>query len=527
MKKIICLLLAACLLLGLGACSKTPEPPADTGAKTDTAAATQAPGTEALGTEAPGTEAPATEPATEEPVVTTTEAPAPAVPAEAPELAQLPAKWSLKELGTVDNSDRDIYFSHETVFRYTRDGDDVILTAVDLKGEAISQEKYANVRALLPGVLAVSTVSEDINSTGLILEETGEQILPCEAAIIRTISEEYDSDLDSQRYLYVIYGTEVTENKDEAFFYATSAMISITPGEDDVLYKGYARVFDLVEKRFVPELTVTNSSMIAVKTGGSLISYTDENNVTTILNSDGVAVRENAEYPYLGCDIALVDGNTVIGADGSTLFESENYLTLLDGSGKYVVENIYNADEVRVFDARGAELFAVSGEYSVYSEGGGLFCGRKDNKDACLLDAQGKVVVAVEDAYTPEYKGCGVWEISYSENEKNSTYYLADGRSVTGSEKYAHDLVLETKNETSGVCTLSFWNDPEKTVDVEASYIDRLANGLVVANGKPCSLIDCFSGETLLTAESIELVEGKYIFAKDGSSYKVFELTLE
>lgn len=519
MKKTICLLLAILLMLSVfSACGKEePSKPASTDAKPETtAAAAEQPETK------PATEAPET---TEEPVVTTTEAPEPVQPAEPPELAKFPTKWTLTELGKADNSNRDLYFYRNSVFRYQKDTDgSEFLTAINHLGEPISEEHYGNVSVVLPGVYAVSALSEDVNATGILLE-SGEQLLPCEAAIINPISEAYNSDRNSERYVYVIYGTEVTENKDEAFFYSTNAMISITPDDDDVLYKGYGMVFDLVEKRFVPDLKITNSSMSAVKTGGDLICYTHEDYSCSIYNADGQVICEGSAVE-LGSDFVVVDYKTVLDGEGKTLYESDVGLSILKGSGNYLNASDYNASTVKLLDRFGGLLFEVDGAYSIFEECGGYFPARKDNS-GYLLDAAGQEVASVNDCYSPDYAGEGVWEFTPNDSSAPSVYYLANDKTVTAAQRYATHLINEVKNETSGVSTFRFWNDPETDVDFKCSYANYLGDALLYVHDKPCSLVDCYSGETLLTADGFELVEDKYLFAKDGNEYTVYELTPE
>ena len=522
MKKAICILLTLCLLAALCACGKETEPttPATQAKPVETAAPTDKP---AETSDKPETQTPV-ETSTEEPTVPTTEAPAPVQAAEAPALEPFPAKWTLKELGPVDNSARDLYFYRDTMFRYEKGAEDeTFLIATDHLGNPISEERYGNIDGLLPGMLAVTALKDDINSTGVILE-SGEVLIPCEAAIIKTISEEYNTDAASERYLYVIYGTEVTTNKDEAFFYATSAMISISPSEGDVLYKGYAMIFDTVEKRFVPNIKVTNASMSAVKTGGSLICCTNEDYSKSVYNSSGELLYQGSNVS-LGNDFFLKDYNTVVDAAGNTLQESERNLNVLRGSGNYLNAGDYKSELISITDRSGGLLFEIGKDYSIYEEGGGYFLANKENT-GYLIDAAGQEVASLENCYSPDYLGRGVWEFASKDSDTPSLYYLSNGTSFTA-KRYMSSLVNEVPNETSGLYTFRYWNAPEQDVNIECSYYEKVADGLIFANGKPGSLIDCFSGETLLSADSVELVDGRYLYVRNGNEYTVYELSLE
>ena len=520
MKKAICLLLVFCLLAALSACGTINIDLPVNGSTEKPAPQTTAEKPADLTVAPTETEAPVT---TEEPAPVTTE-PAPAQPAEAPEVSKLPARWTLQELGAVDNSGKDLYFYKDNVFRYVRESaDSTYLIATDPMGNPISEEKYGNVSCLMPSVYAVSLLSDDINSTGILLEN-GEQALPCEAAIIRTLNESFNSDLISTRYLYLIYGTETTTDKSEAFFYTTSAMISLTPSEGDTLYKGYGKVYDLQERRIVPDLMITNSSTSAVKTAGNLIVCTNEDYSYSVYNSNGELLFSGSGVD-VGNDFFIVDYKTVMDVNGDTLYTSDAYLQIIKGTGNYMYSSDYKTSLLTVYDKNGAVLFEISDDYSVSRDEGGYFQAKKDSA-GYLLDAEGKEVFKVEDSSYPSYEGYGIWEISPNDSELPSVYYLADGRNGNCGQRYLHDLVNEVKNETSGVHTYRFWNDPETDVNIEGSYIEGLTSAILYVHGKPGKLIDCFSGETLLTADDFEFVKGGYVYAKTGNDYTVYKLEL-
>ena len=88
---------------------------------------------------------------------------------------------------------------------------------------------------------------EDVNKTGLYTGE-GEELIPCEAAsIVRPYNRERDF-----HFLAVIYTTEQTDDKSESIIYFTESMISLHAGEDDVMYKGYAKIYDLDNRKEPP-----------------------------------------------------------------------------------------------------------------------------------------------------------------------------------------------------------------------------------------------------------------------------------
>lgn len=440
------------------------------------------------------------------------------------EVDALPKEWTLTELGAAEDGQGTLTVrSDDLLVRYERDGDNKVrYYPVDHMGKTLSDQVFDDVEELLPEVYTVRAIQEGVNNTGLLLED-GEQLLDCEAAIIRCVYSTYTE--QSERYLLVVYGTEETENEDEAFFYATESWFSIQPEEGDVFYKGYGKVYDLELRRFVPELTINNADKYALHAGGSLLSYEDEEGVTRLYNADGKELYKVEGYASLdlGDSFAVVDYSTVLDEQGEVLLKSEDYWNVLDGTGRFLVSNGYGDQKTKVMDYFGNLLFELPGDHRVNRDGGGYFCG-SIGEDGALFDKDGNIVVQVEGISSPSYEGYGIWEFYSLDSEVKTVYYLANGTTVEADGRSAYELINELAEPPEGEQGILPWNAPEEPVTVPGSYPDRLTSALTLIGDREKTLIDCFGGNILLTGKSIEFANSRYIYVETDGGLTVYEL---
>ena len=378
MKKPICLILALCLSLSLCACGDSPAPAASG------ESSTQAPVSQS-------TAATTTEAVTEAPVTETTEAPVetepPFVPQGKVELVSepMPAGYTLKELGPVADGEGTLTFrSDDLLVRYEKDENgNTLYLPVDHMGKQISNERYGYFEELLPGLFLVSSLEDSVNNTGL-MNEDGEMLIPCECAIITDCTMENTDGAKSQ-FLRVIYATEETENEDEAFFFASNAYFSLHPEEGDKLYKGYAKIYDLENKCFVPELTITNPNKFDTSFGGGLIYVQTEDDEKLLYNAAGRELFKSSDY--VGIDIGdgfyVIDYTQVFDTDGNLLFErgDDDSLQIIRGSARFLSCYNYDAKLLSVYDYYGNKLFELAEGPNVMSaEANGCFAASVDGK---------------------------------------------------------------------------------------------------------------------------------------------------
>lgn len=526
MKKILLLLLSAALVLSLCACGDSTPSTEASATKGNTATTNNSKPAETTPTTAEQTEAPVVE-STEAPVESTE---APFVPQGKVEITReaVPTKWTLKELGPVVDGEGTLTFrSDDLLVRYEKDEDgNTLYLPVDHMGKQIAEGRYGYFEEFLPGLFLVSSLEDTVNNTGLMTED-GEMLIPCEAAIINKFTIE-NSDETSTRFIRVIYATEETTNEDEAFFYATNALFSLHPEEGDKLYKGYAKIYDLENKCFVPDLTITNPARYATKVSSAMIFVETVDDEKIIYSADGKELFKTSDYTTidLGDGFYVLDYKQVFDTEGQLLFQAEGYdnLQIIKGSARFLFCTNYDTTILTVYDFYGNELFIVDGLSSVSAEAGGFFACSEDDK-ALLYNENGELVFSMDNCYIPSYEGHGIWQITPDNSDVNSSYYLTNGTTLTGSERYAHNFVNELDED--GFFSFFPWNKPTEKVSVEASYTSTLTDGLVCANGDTRSLVDCFSGETLMTADNFEFANSKYVYAKIDGVYHVYEIVLE
>lgn len=533
MKRILLLLLTAALVLSLCACGdSTPatEAPATKGSVAATNSA--APETKPAATEQSETlNVTTTEAPTEEPTVEATEAPF--VPQGKVEIVPetVPSKLTLKDLGPVAEGEGTLTFrSDDLLVRVEKDDDgNTIYLPVDHMGKQLTEERYGYFDELLPGLYLVSSLEDTVNNTGL-MNEAGEMLIPCESAIISTITME-NTDNESTQFLRVTYATEETTNEDEAFFYSTNAFFSLRPEEGDKLYKGYARIYDLVNKRFVPELTITNPNKYETRVGGGLLYLETLEGERMVCDAAGKELYKTTDYTSieLGDGFYLIDYNQVYDTQGNLLFQLDKYdsMQIIEGSARFLCQSDYDTKLLTVYDFYGNQIFQAEGPSIVSSEAGGLFSCTVDDK-ALLYDAKGELHLNMDNFYSPSYKGCGIWEVTPRDSEGNSIYYMSDDVRVVSNQRYAHNLVNEAQTEDNSGYAICPWNAPTEKVVIDGStYANALTDGLISVNSKPASLVDCFSGKILMTADNFEFANSNYVYAKVDGEYHVYELGRE
>ena len=319
-----------------------------------------------------------------------------------------------------------------------------------------------------------------------------------------------------ERFLYVIYGTEVTENENEAFFYATPKMFSVTPQDGDTYYKGYARVYDLETRKFVPDVTITNRDSSATYPGGSIFQYVDENGENFVYNTDGKAVYETKADVEMGNDFFIVERKAVYDKDGELLFESTNYPSVIKGSGLFI------KDGEMVRDMYGNKMFDNPEGVYISCESGGLFGGSNSNAKSCALyDVNGNVVYSPELESYPTYEGYGIWKFFVSDAE-HMTYYLLNGKTVTALDKMAYNLISKSSDSKQ----LAPWNMPENLVELTGSVSTTSIDTLMVERIERVDhLIDCFTGEELLSADNITVTKDGFVYAAEGDVMTVYKLS--
>lgn len=513
MKKLTPLIIALMLALSLiaGCTAETPAtPPTSTGVNNGIQT-TEAKDPEPISTALETSDTISSE--TETPVET--EAPVAAKGHVEVEPNVLPEKWTLEQCAQFPK-ENNFYFVSNVLHRYSKADDDTdLLSPVSPSGADIVSFPSTGAELVVPGVYSVRAYADGINTTGLYTDD-GTELIPCEAAIITPLLFQWTDEAEKYtRFLYVIYGTEQTENENEAFFYATTKMFAIAPQDGDTFYKGYARIYDLETRKFVPDLTITNSDSSAARPGGSIFKYEDEKHKTYVYNTDGKIVYETEASVEMGNGYFVVEYKNVYDENGELLFKSDNYLNVVKGSGLFLKDG----DTVR--DMYGNKMFDIPEDIYISCESGGLFAVSNSNSKSCALyDVSGNAVYSAElDSY-PSYKGNGIWEF-YVSGAEHMTYYLLNGKTVTSLDKSAYNLVLKSSDSKQ----LAPWNTPDKIVGITGSVSTTPIDTLMVERIESVDhLIDCFTGEELVSAQNITVTKDGYVYAAQDDVMTVYKL---
>ena len=364
--------------------------------------------------------------------------------------------------------------------------------AYDMNGKKIFTDTIKGVENLEKGVYKYTKANgSDVNDSALVNAD-GKVLIPFEYAFYAWPGR-YDS--TQSRYILAYYGTEETESEEEALFYMTDDMIAVGgPGKNDTLYKGYAKIFDIQNEKFVDNLqfeqvdrydtvNIVGNSILVQNADGSHTLYDSEGKKLLDLNSRVEAnekvIVERSETNS-GCRIYDENGTEISksGESISTFSSTSGYLYYYD-SGKYVV-----------IDEKGNKVLSDPVD-SVYSEDCDIFRIKGDGP-YIIIDKNGKELGQTEGDYT--YLGYGRYVL-----ETGVKTYTLTGPSGTLAEEVKEESYgsIYTKNG-SIIC----FNDGTGFLTYDDSATYRVYGDCVLyvdpGNGDDPALYDMFSGKKLL-----------------------------
>lgn len=421
--------------------------------------------------------------------------------------------YELENVGSFAGERYDVQVQYKGAIGF--DGDDAQLIGLDgkpmLDGQAIAGIEY-----LANGIYMVALDSEEMNNVGLVSLSDG-LLIPCETAKVVTKTE----DPADARFLEVIYATEETDNQDEAFIYSTDAMISFKPEEGDILYKGYAKVFDLEKRAFVDGVQIDNASPTAMKDLGDAFVVEGTDGTYTMYDARGKELWSSSGYPSVNSHtLSVSDGGayTIIDATGKASFTSSEPIGQFTNADD--LYTISGSDAERVIDSTG-NLVLKDPQEDVIGEYGGLFV-VKEGDTTKIIDSKGKVFADDVEEFTVNQRLPGI--LSYKNLDGKQALCFTDGRIVEIGDNYASDLVC--KDGEDNYLVLSKGDFSLKLASTETLGIG-LISGRSDASLSTRGLYDLFTGEMLLD-ESYESIDwaGGYIYAFKEGTWSVYEAKL-
>ncbi|MBQ4066680.1 MAG: hypothetical protein IJD22_03430 [Clostridia bacterium] len=395
-------------------------------------------------------------------------------------------------------------------------------------GECDTGAVYDNVSAcgnffsVREKALEESLEPDALNITGL-ADAWGNLLLPCEYFMIEALND---------RFVKAYKAIELTENRDEAMLYvSTSGWHTLSPGEEDPMFKGEWVVFDTVDGALV-EGAAGNKREYTGKTvtaSGNYVTYYDSNYRAVTVDAKGNAIGEEYKLLRDGTLLQTVDGKGIVfSPEGEKLFtyELSGYVPYEPCGDYYVCRKIEDGDADYVLVDRSGEMVLdlVDG-YGTFPEGFGSVI----LWERTVYDLEGNVLL----------ENCH--DLECSNGSRSAALLESEGRIVMvdaeGNELFSTDLTDDMYYEGFTVCkesdgTAYFYSHADGDYTIEAYKYASIGAGLIekeLSNGV-YALLDTFSGEAVLENHKdyifAESTEGKYyVYALNTSAnYEIYEI---
>lgn len=416
----------------------------------------------------------------------------------------------LEEVGRVSGK-KDYKITYDSLLHIDTDH----FTFCDFKGNPVDDRSLMNMEYLGWGLYSVTVqIDGEVNSTGLVNAESGEVLIPFNAAIIEFPRSHTTT--ERPRYVLVLTGTEQTENQDEALFFATDRQFAIMAQDGDVFYKGTLKIFDLETKQFVNGLEYpqgTDSDFAQV--GDNIL--VDLGDKAVIYSPDGKEVyteKGSLYYNYKYMADRIETTNVIMDANGSEVSKTEAILNVLDYNSEYFQQ--YNNGKYTVINAAGTPVLNGEWDY-IYGENQGRFRVKNNGDTAYSLVAPDGSVVA---SGPNMFEGDPLGYLAFGEN-KNYTVVTPGSRVIEDIESDSDNLVY-TKDDGASYLVLNTGEFAAAGGD-----LDDVAKGVVAledSNGKH-SLVDAFTGAELLGPdyEEIDDLNDDYFYLEDGDDIVIYK----
>ena len=362
---------------------------------------------------------------------------------------------------------------------------------------------------------------DNVNTTGLYTSD-GETLIPAEAAsIVLPYNREQDG---SARFLSVIYTTGETESEEDCIIYFTSNLFSLSIDEEDVMYTGYYKVYDVENRQFVPDLELTSIDRNALhdlgdsfllQSGGAVTQYAPDGSV--LFETDGMltgsgyhsyVVSEDGRYTIRDSagNVTFTSGDY---ESVSTVSEPLDYYSICDGEGDL---------QYHLIDMSGNRI--LKDPQPVFYEASGMvFVTRDGDNNSIVLKYDGTVA---EDAVDYYYFPLGGYGVIVQEDTGLVSAVTPDGI-LEDLESYDESRLVFTKEDkvialSTGAAAGSGFA-PEDIGNVLAPGLVSVVDPSSDRYADPkIALYDILSGEELLPGgyQDIEMA-GDYVYANSAA----------
>ena len=318
------------------------------------------------------------------------EVPADRVSVEEPDLeAWIP---TLTEVGTVSEPEDVVFLRGLPVRRWEREEETGYhLMRFDLKEQI--DGVWQDFRMFDNGIVAAYEYTAALPRCGLVDGNTGEILLMDNACKIEAITD---------RFFLVRYATGRTTDPEESYIRFSGSQFRPETGEEEILYRGYGRIFDLETGEFVPGLTLEGTQSVSVCAGRTICVKTGWD-TADLYTPEGACLAEAVSVTV--CGEYLVQ-------------TAEDGLAVYDAGYRYL-RTVPGAD---VISESGAGVSAYSGKF--------LKTRHEDSGLLGVVDLGGHEMLA--PAFDTISGAVGDYLIVGMEQEETWRYglYLADGTPV-------------------------------------------------------------------------------------------------
>lgn len=431
--------------------------------------------------------------------------------------------YSLKQVGTIEDEEGTLWYNAGVI----TSGESYEYKMLDALGKEMNSDTYYEFDYLHDGYYLACANKEDVNRTGLTDSNSGELLIPCEAAIIETLKGTNDS-YGSERYLNVIYAEKATDNESDAMLY-TSDMISIYGApEGATMYTGYTKIYDLQEKAFVDNLKFTKDDevlycgdSICLKGDGKYTFYDNKGNI--LFEKEGL----NSSYIWKEGYFSLCEEGKWVFYDstGKELYSSEHSINLIsskDDEVDYLYEQTGEQGVYKILNLEGKELGEIKCN-SIQYECNGVISVTSEDLQYGIVDATGKEIMPFKESLIRCTENGYWYRDSSKDNDDYSDVLTPDGSLHENLEvgDGSDDRLLFEKEDKLYVFA-------EKDYVIEAEEFDQtdFKSGIVkICKDGNYGVYDVISGTQLLEAKYARvMITEQYVYGYKNEAWDVYEI---
>lgn len=313
---------------------------------------------------------------------------------------------------------------------------------------------------------------------------------------------------ENEHFLEVIEGDQQTDNKDEAVMYISANMFTLGfPGDEDVLYTGTIRLYDLDGEKMLEDYVLTSTSQSFTPAGTSY-KVNDKTSAPKVVDASGKVLAEDASrinavgnYYY-----EFRDGSMVVYDDTMTqVAENETANGLVSG-GYLSFSTEDNEHGLMALD--GTVMIEPVSYSTINPMGGGLFRISKKNEAGDILygvvDGTGKTVLETKYYAISELKE-GYFYAQETRDSETVSLLAPDGHVISDAvEKYPDSNLCEEIGEKQYLIL-----DTGKTLDLSGrESFSAIGTGLITCrdgNTRLFGAYDLKDGSQILDFEWEEI----------------------